>query len=59
MTFPGERRTRLRSTNPIERVHAEIERRTNVVGIFRNEDAITRPVGAAPLERNDERAVAR
>ena len=54
MTFPREHRTRLHSTNPIERLHAEIKRRTNVVGIFPNEDAITRLVGAVLLQQNDE-----
>jgi putative transposase len=39
-------RLKLHSTNPIERVDGEIERRTSVVGIFPNEEAITRPVGA-------------
>ena len=38
MTFPREHRQKLHSTNPIERLHAEIKRRTNVVGIFPNED---------------------
>ncbi len=59
MTFPKEHRSKLHSTNPIERLHAEIKRRTNVVGIFPNEDAITRLVGAILLEQNDEWAVAR
>ena len=59
MTFPKEHRSKLHSTNPIERLHAEIKRRTNVVGIFPNEDAITRLVGAVLLEQNDEWAVSR
>ena len=59
MSFPREHRQKLHSTNPIERLHAEIKRRTNVVGIFPNEDAITRLVGAILLEQNDEWAVAR
>ena len=44
MTFPKEHRQKLHSTNPIERLHAEVKRRTNVVGIFPNEAAITRLV---------------
>ena len=59
MTFPREHRSKLHSTNPIERLHAEIKRRTNVVGIFPNEGAITRLVGAVVLEQNDEWAVSR
>ena len=59
MTFPREHRSKLHSTNPIERLHAEIKRRTKVVGIFPNEDAITRLVGAVLLEQNDEWAVSR
>ena len=46
MTFPKEHRTKLHSTNPIERLNGEIKRRTNVVGIFPNEAAITRLIGA-------------
>ncbi len=59
MTFPKEHRSKLHSTNPIERLHAEIKRRTRVVGIFPNENAITRLIGAVLLEQNDEWAVAR
>ncbi len=59
MTFPSEHRSKLHSTNPIERLHAEIKRRTNVVGIFPNEDAIIRLAGAVLFEQNDEWAVSR
>ena len=54
MTFPKPHRTQIHSTNPLERLNAEIKRRTNVVGIFPNDPAITRLVGAMLLEQNDE-----
>jgi putative transposase len=54
MNFPKAHRIQLHSTNPLERLNAEIKRRTHVVGIFPNEAAITRLVGALLLEQNDE-----
>jgi putative transposase len=54
MTFPKAHRVQIASTNPLERLNAEVKRRTNVVGIFPNDAAIMRLVGALLLEQNDE-----
>lgn len=54
MSFPRQHRTKLHSTNPIERLNKEVKRRAEVVGIFPNEAPILRLIGAVLFEQNDE-----
>jgi transposase-like protein len=58
-SFPKPHWLQIHSTNPLERLNKEIKRRTNTIGIFPNEAAVTRLVGALMLEQNDEWAVTR
>jgi transposase-like protein len=59
MSFPREHWPQIASTNPLERLNGEIKRRADVVGIFPNDRAVIRLVGALMLEQNDEWAVSR
>jgi putative transposase len=57
--FPQEHWAKLRSTNPLERVNKEIGRRSDVVGIYPNDQALLRLAGMLLLEQNDEWLVQR
>lgn len=52
--FPQAHWSKIVSSNPLERINKDIKQRSNVVGIFPNEDAIRRLVGTVVLEQSDE-----
>jgi len=58
-SFPREHWSKLRSTNPLERVNREIGRRSDVIGIFPNDAALLRLAGSLLVEQNDEWLVGR
>lgn len=54
MALPAQHRTKLHSTNPLERLNKEVKRGADVVGIFPNEESILLLIGAVLFEQNDD-----
>jgi len=57
--FPTDHWRKLRSTNPLERFNREIGRRTDVVGIFPDDQSLIRLASMLAIEQNDEWLVGR
>ena len=54
MVFPESMRRELRTSNHIERLNKELKRRSNVIGVFPNQESLIRLMGSVLLERNDQ-----